>query len=143
MNGIKFTPADHWFSRCVRERANWKCEWCGTQYHEGDRGIECAHIFGRANKAVRLEPLNAFSLCTGCHAYFTANPMNFAVFVRNRLGDKYDILNELSNDIMRGKEYVQAIKNREAARHYKLQFETMQAKREKGFTGRIEFEGYI
>ena len=40
---IKITPADTAFSKCVKERADWKCERCGTQYQEGDRGLHCSH----------------------------------------------------------------------------------------------------
>jgi len=75
--------------------------------------------------------------------YFTANPMNFAIFVKNKLGDSYDILNELSNDIMRGKEYVRAIKSGDAAKHYRKELSRMQATRSQGMTGRVEFVGYI
>ena len=143
MNGIKITPADKWFSLCIRERNGWTCERCGMQYHTPTSGLQCAHIFGRANKSVRLEPLNAFALCSGCHSYFTANPMNFSVFVKNKLCEKYDILNEVSRDIMRGKEYVRAIKSGDAAKHYKKENERMLELRSQGNTGRIEFVGYI
>ena len=143
MNGIKRTPADIAFSLCIRERSGWTCEKCGTQYIPPTNGLQCAHIFGRANKAVRLEPLNAFALCAGCHSYFTANPMNFGVFVKNKLGDNYELLNELSNDIMRGKEYVRAIKSGDAAKHYRDEYKRMAEARSRGVTGRVEFVGYI
>ena len=143
MAGIKRTPADIAFSICIRERSGWKCERCGKQYPDNSKGLECAHIFGRANKSVRLEPLNAFSLCSGCHMYFTANPMNFSIFVKNKLGESYDLLVELSNDIMRGKEYHHAIKNGEAAKHYKSEHKRMRELRCSGNIGRIEFVGYI
>ena len=143
MTGIKRTPADIAFSQCIRERSGWTCERCGISYPDNSAGLQCAHIFGRANKAVRLEPLNAVSLCGGCHMYFTANPMNFAIFVKDKLGDSYGVLNELSNDIMRGKEYVRAIKSGDAAKHYRKELSRMQAVRSCGDTGRIEFVGYI
>lgn len=143
MNSIKITPADKWFSMCVRERAEWRCEECGTQYTPPTSGLQCAHIFGRANKAVRLDPLNAFALCMSCHQHYTANPMHFATFVRMKLDqDEYDILNEKSLNIIIGKEMTQAIKSGDAAKHYKKEYEKMRAERDNGKTGRLEFVGY-
>ena len=75
--------------------------------------------------------------------YFTANPMNFSVFVKNKLDGRYDVLNELSNDVMRGKEYVRAIKSGDAAKHYKAEYVRMLEVRSHGVTGRIDFVGYI
>ena len=34
---VKITPADTAFGKCVKERASWRCERCGTQYQEGDK----------------------------------------------------------------------------------------------------------
>lgn len=142
MSGIKVTPADKWFSMCVRERSDWKCEKCGTQYTPPTAGLQCAHIYGRANKAVRLDPLNAFALCAHCHMYFTANPLEFADFVKKKLGDNYDILNEKRNNIAIGKEMVRAIKSGAAANYYKGVYQSLREGREKGITGRMEFIGY-
>lgn len=138
MNGIKITPADKWFSLCIRERAGWVCERCGVM----SDSLQCAHVFGRGNKSVRLEPLNAFALCFTCHQYFTANPMHFSSFVHQKLGDKYELLNELSLDIVRGKEYVRAIKSGEAAAHYKKEFQRMNDEKLNGKT-KVDFVGYV
>jgi hypothetical protein len=140
MNGIKTTPADKYFSLCIRERAGWRCERCGRVKDS----LQCAHIFGRANKAVRLEPLNAFALCFSCHLFFTANPMRFAIFVHRKLNiDEYGILNEKSLNITIGKEVVQAVKSGEAAKHYKTEYKRMLSVRAEGVTGRLEFSGYL
>lgn len=143
MNGIKITPADKYFSWCVRERSDWTCEKCGTRYTPPTTGLQCAHIYGRRNKAVRLDPLNAFSLCAACHQYFTANPMHFATFVKMRLNGSLEILNEKSNNIVLGKEVHAAIKSGEAAKHYREEYERMREMRLNGKTGRIEFVGYL
>jgi uncharacterized CHY-type Zn-finger protein len=136
------TPADYWFSRCVRERVNWTCENCGKQYHEGDQGLHCSHFFGRGNWSVRLEPLNAFAHCFGCHMHFEGNPFEFVGWSEERLKGDYQILIELSNDIMRGK-LARRTKGRGAiATHYKSEFERMQAERRAGKMGRIEFVGW-
>lgn len=79
---IKTDPRDVLFSKLVRTRARWRCEHCGTQYQDGDRGLQCAHIVGRRNKAVRWHPLNAIALCYSCHMHFTANPLEFIEWLR-------------------------------------------------------------
>lgn len=139
------TPADYWFSRCVRERAEWTCENCGKQYHEGDQGLHCSHFFGRGNWAVRFEPLNAFAHCFSCHMHFEGNPHEFVAWAHfEKIGTgKYPLLVELSNDLMRGKEYRRTKGKGEIAAHYKAEFERMQAERAKGKRGRIEFVGWL
>lgn len=143
MTNISITPADSTFSKCIRERSNWTCEKCGVKYEPPTTGLQCAHIFGRRNKAVRFEPLNAFALCFACHQYYTANPMNFGIFVHNKLGDKYDVLLEKSNDISLGKEITRGIKDGDIAKHFRAEHERMIELRAQGVTGRIEFAGYI
>jgi hypothetical protein len=69
--------------------------------------------------------------------------MNFAIFVKNKLGDKYELLNELSLDIMRGKEYHRVMKSGEAAKHYKSEYDRMRELRTDGEIDRIEFVGLI
>jgi len=138
---MKITPADHWLSMCVKERAEWKCERCGTQYHYPAYGLDCSHYFSRTNKAVRHEPLNVFSHCRGCHQYLGDNPHIFREWVMNKLGIyNYDTLVEMSNDIMRGKEARHELK--EIAAHYQSEYERMLQVRATGVTGRIEFVGY-
>ena len=138
---IKITSADKYFSYCVRERANWKCESCNTQYTPPTTGLQCAHIFGRKNKAVRIDPLNALALCAYCHQNFTANPLKFAEFVKLILKDNYDILLEKSNNITLGKQTFQAIKDGSAARHYLSEYERMKEIRSQGIIKRLEFTG--
>ena len=139
------TPADYWFSRCVRERVGWVCENCGTQYHEGDQGLHCSHFIGRGTWATRFEPLNAYSHCFGCHMKFEGNPHDFVGWVQARMTDTmYALLMELSRNVMRGKEYKRSKGKGEIAKHYKTEFERMQALRAiTGLTGRIEFVGWI
>jgi len=82
---IRRDKLDAIFSALIRERANQLCEStgrCGSEVQ-----LECAHIVGRRNKAVRWHPLNAFSLCHSEHRRFTENPLEFAAFVRSKLGD--------------------------------------------------------
>ena len=74
---IKRTNADKHFSNCVRMRAKWKCERCGTDYSgRNKQGIQCSHLIGRGvSLATRWDPSNALSLCTKCHIDMTAHPI--------------------------------------------------------------------
>ena len=53
-----------------KRRDGYRCQNCGTQYQEGDRGIECSHIVPRGYMATRWHPLNLKTLCTRCHLYW-------------------------------------------------------------------------
>ena len=103
--GIKRDAADKHFSDCVRERAEWTCEYSGLVDPDGQaRGVsrilECAHIYGRRNKNIRWHPFNAFCLSHTAHRYLTENPMEFSTFVKLKLGiGQYDLLLERKNDL--------------------------------------------
>jgi hypothetical protein len=141
VSGIKITPADEAFGKCIKERAEWTCERCGTKYPDGGPSIHVAHVIGRANKSVRYDPLNAFCLCYGCHSWFHANPLEFARWVYEKLGaDLVDVLHEHENDIARGREARRSRK--EIAQHYRAEHEKQLQKRAAGIRGRLPFEGY-
>ena len=142
-NGLKITEADKWFSRCVRERNEWICEGCGKKYPELDRGIHCSHYFSRGNWAVRLEPLNAFAHCFACHQRLGSNPHLFVEWTQSILGKKYDVLVELSQDIVRAKTYRATKGLGEIAKHYEKEYMRILELRASGVTGRIEFVGWI
>ena len=137
---IKRDAADKAFSECIRERSNWQCEGCGRQFSEDSRGsLQCAHIFGRRNKSIRQDPLNAFAFCFGCHQNYTENPLMFDLFVKAELGGAVEILTEKRNTLVKyNKLFV-----KECAAHYRDQFKGMRQQREQGETGRIEFIGFI
>ncbi len=55
--------------------------------------LECAHIITRSRPATRVDLANAFCLCSACHRYFTAWPVEFGRFVVDKIGaDAYDDL---------------------------------------------------
>lgn len=86
---IKLDKIDKVFSQLIRRRASWRCEKCGTYYPEGQRqGLHCSHIFGRAKKSTRWSEINAVAHCHGCHAYLTANPVEFTEWARGYLGEE-------------------------------------------------------
>lgn len=83
---LRILKADVLFSRLVRERAEWRCEKCQKFFPEGERqGLQCSHLIGRRNKAVRWHPLNAVAHCFYCHKYLTENPIEFHSWIKAHL----------------------------------------------------------
>jgi hypothetical protein len=94
---IKVEACDTWFSKCVRKRANWKCEHCGAT-----ETLQCAHLYGRRAKSVRWDGMNAVCLCFRCHHEFTANPLDFTRWLEKHLGRGHlAILNEKRNSLLK------------------------------------------
>lgn len=62
--------------------------------HKSDyEKLQCAHIFSRTYRSVRWDLDNLLSLCASCHFHSHRNPLLFAEFVKNHLGDyKYQSL---------------------------------------------------
>ena len=58
---------DALFSRYIRARAEYKCEFCGKQHLPNSQGLHCSHFIGRRYRTTRWEPDNASSLCFTCH----------------------------------------------------------------------------
>ena len=143
MGGIKVTSADQWFSRCVRERSNWRCERCGSHKplsYDGTRsGLDCAHYQGRGNWSTRFHPTNAAALCYGCHSYCDANPEYKSAWFQNLYGP--DIAQEM---VCLAARPAKGLKKRvrEISKHYRLEYGRMVQLRAEGETGRIEFEGF-
>ena len=81
--GIKVTEADRWFSKAVRLSKNNTCEMCGIQ---GD--MQCCHIFGRRDKAVRYSTLNVICGCVNCHRKTGENPVDFHEWIKVKFGQK-------------------------------------------------------
>ena len=77
---VKREACDIWFSKAVRLRDG-ECLHCQKQ----DR-LECAHIYGRANKRVRWSMSNAIALCHYCHRHMTSNPIAFHDWLNDELG---------------------------------------------------------
>lgn len=139
--GIKITPADTAFSKCVRERANWTCQVCHTVYPKGSRGLECSHYYGRGNYSVRFDPYNAWAHCTACHFKMGSNPDTFVRWVENRLSEhQLSKLRERKNNTDLGKTYRKELK--EIAAHYRDELKEMERIRAEGEMGYLEFQGY-
>lgn len=137
---IKITPADQAFSRCIRERAGWRCERCGKQYGEGYQGLHCSHHHRRGHWSIRFEPLNAEALCYGCHSHVGGTEQR----IRECLTEsQYDLLIELKNNIDRAKQVRKTKGVGDIAKHYRNELARMKELRSKGETGRIEFVGWV
>jgi len=138
---IKIKAADKWFSLCIRERACWKCERCGTYYPEDRRmGIHCSHFHGRGKWATRHDPDNCEALCYGCHSYMEQHPDIHRSRELKRLGEGlYEIVKTKSQDTTLGR--LAKRSEKAISKHYRDEYRRMLTLRDEGVTGRINFEG--
>ena len=119
---IKRDAADKWFSDVVRLKANWSCECCDKQFFGPHSGLHCAHIYGRANKAVRWSLDNAVSLCFYCHRTFTENPLEFRDWLYGYLGEGHmELLTEKKNQQFKTTQKIRS----EIAAHYRDEFKKL------------------
>lgn len=71
-------------------RSHGQCMKCGLGDYDK---LQCAHIYSRTYRSVRWDLDNLLCLCASCHFYAHKNPLIFAEFVRNHLGEvKYQSL---------------------------------------------------
>ena len=133
---IKRDKYDALFSFLVRERANWKCEYCLRDFRHDPHSLHCSHVFGRRKQSVRCHPDNAMAHCIGCHRILGENPVEFARFVMETLGEqRYERLKVLAN---KPTKFTKADKEL-IHKHYLAEKAGMVKMREEGFQGRIEF----
>jgi hypothetical protein len=141
MAGIKRTPADDAFSKCIRERASWTCEKCNKYFPEGHRqGLDCSHHYGRRGWAIRFEPMNAEALCYGCHSHYGGTEDRRREVLSQ---GEIEMLAEKRNDVSLAKEARKTKGKGEIAKHYREELKRMKELRYKGKTGRIEFVGWF
>lgn len=136
---IKRTTADDWFSKCVRIRADWTCERCGSKHEPNSRGLHCSHHYSRRNWGVRFEPLNAEALDYGCHSHYGGTEARMREVMSEA---EMALLLELRNDLNRGREY-RRVPMKELAAHYRKEYERMSAERAAGVVGRLSFVGFL
>lgn len=138
--GIKRTPADDWFSKCVRERTNWICEKCGKNCQHNHAALQCSHSFSRRHRTIRWCGENAQALCFTCHRWYEGNPPESGKWLENKIlgTEMLEILIEKKNNKVK----VPKIEEKKIAKHYKAEYEKMQEKRANGVTGRIEFDSW-
>ena len=89
---VKTRVTDKLFSRYIRERDNWTCQYCGRVYRpDNARNLGCSHYFGRARESVRFDEDNAVALCTlPCHAELGHGEKRdeYRQLMTKRLGEK-------------------------------------------------------
>jgi len=91
---IRIDPLDTIFSQYIRMRAMKSvhgCERCLTA-KVSYKQLQCSHFIGRGRKSTRWDEDNAAGLCFGCHSHFTAHPLEHVEWFKERLGDKFNLL---------------------------------------------------
>lgn len=72
------------FSKIVRSVG--KCEIDDGRPCKG--WLECAHGFSRSYRAVRWDRRNAFCACVGHHKFYTHRPLEWDLWMRERMGEE-------------------------------------------------------
>src|SRR5512139_1830886 len=115
MGLIKVTPADAAFSKCVRERAEWKCERCGAQHPPPTQALHCSHYHSRGHWSTRFDPKNVIAACYGCHNYLSMNREEYTKLMREIIGEQ--ALDTLWHDHLRPA-YKMKTRKKEIASHF-------------------------
>lgn len=140
MGGIKRTPADDAFSKCIRERANYCCERCGKNHRQNPQALDCSHHHSRGNWSIRFDPNNAESLCYGCHSLVGGTEERRKEVLTD---DQIDYLWERKRDTELGKLARKTKGKGEIAKHYRDELVRMRSLRDAGKKGRIEFANFF
>lgn len=71
--------------------------YCESCFKKSGVQLQCAHINSRRFSATRTLLMNAFSLCAGCHRYYTDYPREFSKFITGTWAQEhYDQVFQLS-----------------------------------------------
>lgn len=136
---MKISPADSYFSKCVRAANDYTCYRCGTKYDKSSTGLHCSHNFSRRHRTIRWCKDNALPLCYSCHQFFGGNPLDSGLWLLSEFGEEFfDRLREK----MHSKVKVSKLEEKEIAKHYKEQLAIIEQKRAEGVEGFIDFLSY-
>ena len=131
---MKISPADKWFSLCVREANNHTCEWCGKSGR-----MEASHVFSRRHRTIRWDKLNANCLCSGCHRKWHESPLNAFSWFEGVFGEgRIQILREKMNSRVK----VTKKEEKEIAAHYRSEHKKIEKRRSEGECGILDFDSY-
>lgn len=98
---IKVNKLDAVFSKLIRLRDGYVCQRCKRYFVDG-HGLQASHFYSRRHQSTRYDPDNCCAHCFACHQYLGGNPIEFASWIRNYLGDgRYEILTEKHNRIVK------------------------------------------
>lgn len=132
---------DNIFSKCVRERSDYVCEYEGCEYCQNHSfrprpgGLHCSHFKGRRNRSTRWHPDNCFALCHKRHERMGDNPDEHAFWVRRKLGEpRFDELVLRGNGV---RKYTPADRA-EMNAHYRAQLKYLERRRRDGETGYLD-----
>lgn len=142
---VKRTTVDKYFSKCIRLRANWICEYCEMDFSHDIGSLHCSHFVSRNNKIVRFNPSNAFAHCYKCHEQLGGGRWgggNIAEFANHydavHGADQRELIRTLSSyPYPRFKRHEKAM-----AKYYREIMYDMETMRNNGECGRIEFDMY-
>lgn len=141
MGAVKIRTADKHFSKCIRERAGWKCERCGSQHQENTQGLHCSHFHGRGKWATRFDPDNCEALCYGCHSYMEQHPVLHEQRIRKKLGEGlFQILLEKARSTKLGRWAKRSEKV--ICAHYREEHKRLKQLRADGETGYLQLENW-
>src|SRR5258708_27111955 len=94
-NTIKLRPNDILFSKYIREKSNWTCEYCKRKCRINGEVIyrlEASHYYGRRKESVRFDEENVHSLCATCHKELGGYQNNqlgkYDLWMKEKLGEK-------------------------------------------------------
>lgn len=136
---IKLLACDTYFSKCVREAANWTCARCGSKHEENSKGLHNAHFMSRGKWGTRFDPDNTAPLCYGCHSYIDREPYEKQRWFEEYLGKGLaEIVIEKSNRPAYGFKK----KKREIAKHYREELKRLKQLRADGHTEKLKVIGY-
>ena len=142
---VKRTTVDKYFSKCIRLRTNWICEYCEMDFSHDIGSLHCSHFVSRNNKIVRFNPSNAFAHCYKCHELLGGGRWgggNIAEFANHydeiHGADQRELIRTLSSyPFPRFKRHEKAM-----AKYYREIMYDMETMRNNGECGRIEFDMY-
>lgn len=134
--GIKRDKTDVVFSFLVRERADWRCEYCWKDLRLDPHGLHCSHLFGRRHQGVRHNPRNAFAHCNFHHQRLGEDPVTFTDWAIRKLGQAaYETLRLLAGKPTKFSKFDREVIHK----HYLKEKKRLLALRQAGTRGRIEF----
>lgn len=151
---LKTTTADKHFSKCIRLRSNWKCEFCGLNCEHDKKNLHCSHYIPRGNKLTRHFPFNAFAHCRNCHLNLGGGVLRFKGQVIERSAhpslfhkhycdvfgaDVSDNLLDFSNLKFHNFKHWE----KDISDHYREEAKRIEALRMDGEMGRIEIEPWL
>ena len=63
----KVRPNDTLFSRYIRTKANWECEYCHKDFSDRKQYLQVSHYWGSGRESTRFDEDNVVALCSYHH----------------------------------------------------------------------------